>query len=234
MKKIFLLLTVTYLLLAIPSLALAATLSLSPATGTFNRGCNFSLNVELNTAGVQTDGTDAILKYDISRLNATSITSGTIYPDYPGNNIDAQNGKITISGLASVAQAFSGSGTLGTINFTVSPQAPTGATLITFDFDPNDKAKTIDSNVVERGTIAEVLSAVTNGSYTIGTGTCGAQTQTIGTTPTQGAGGTGVAATPSAGLQKTLPPAGGEQLTFTVAILGTVLTVLGLLGLILL
>src|SRR3990167_7973764 len=95
-----------------------ATLALSPATGTFNRGCNFSLNIDLNTNGAQTDGTDAILIYDSTRFTANSIQSGTIYPDYPGNNIDEAAGKITVSGLASVAQAFTGQGVLATINFT--------------------------------------------------------------------------------------------------------------------
>ena len=64
------------------------------------------MEIKLDTTGAQTDGTDAILIYDSSRLTATAITSGNIYPDYPGNNIDP-SGKINISGLASVSSAFS-------------------------------------------------------------------------------------------------------------------------------
>lgn len=241
MKFLKLLFAFSFVLLAMPASALAATLSLSPATRTFNKNCSFSLDVVLDTAGVQTDGTDAILMYDSSRLSATSITSGTIYQDFPGNNISESSGKITISGLASVASPFSGKGTLASINFTVRENAPTGLTQIKFEFDPNDKAKTTDSNVVERGTIVDVLNSVVDGSYTIGTGVCGTTptiSPTVSPTVSPKPQGAPVVSTPSASPKplppQTLPPAGSEQLTFTIAILGTVLTVLGILGLALL
>src|SRR3989344_4893467 len=114
-------LSFAFYLLTSPSTAFAqaASLSLSPSSGTFNRSCTVTLDIRLDTAGAQTDGTDAILTYDASRLMATSITSGNIYPDYPGNNIDDTNGKITVSGLASVSSAFSGQGSLAVVNFTV-------------------------------------------------------------------------------------------------------------------
>ena len=90
-------------ILATPTLAAAATLTLSPSTGDFNRGCSFSIDVDVDTGAVQTDGTDAIILYDPTRFTVTSITNGSIYEDYPGNNDDAAAGKITISGLASVS-----------------------------------------------------------------------------------------------------------------------------------
>ncbi len=225
----------------IPAYAQTASLSLSPSSGTFNKSCSFPLQVNLNTGGAQTDGTDAILLYDQSRFTATSISSGTIYPDYPGNNIDDTSGKITISGLASIASPFSGSGTLATINFTVKDNAQTGATQIKFDFDPNDKSKTTDSNVVERGTVADILNSVSNGSYTVGTGTC-AQASPTPAPAGVGRGAVGVA-TPSGAVVQPVPPAqayqylpeaGSEQLTITLAIVGSLLTILGILGLALL
>lgn len=216
-------------LFSTPVFAQAATLSLTPSTGTFNRDCNFTLDIRLDTAGAQTDGTDAILTYDSSRLTASSITSGSIYPDYPGNSIDDTSGKITVSGLASVSSAFSGQGSLATVNFKVKDNAPTGTTQVKFDFDSSDKAKTTDSNVVQRGTASDILSSVVNGNYTVGTGTCGILPAT---------GGRGAVSTPSGELGevplKALPPAGSEQLTFTLAIVGSVLVVLGILGLALL
>lgn len=219
-----------------PVWAIAATLSLSPVSGTFNKNCSFTLDISLDTAGAQTDGTDAILIYDSSRFTATSIQAGTIYSDYPGNNIDDPSGKVTVSGLASVSQAFSGKGSLAKVNFTAKENAPTGATQVKFDFDGKDKTKTTDSNVVERGTVADILSSVVNGNYTIGSGACGAAVTTL---PATGQGAVSVS-TPSAQIPvkevplKTLPPAGSEQLTFTLAIIGSVLTVLGILGLALL
>lgn len=216
--------------------AQSATLSLDPSTGTFNQGCGFSLGIKLDTGGVQTDGTDVILLYDSSRLVANSIAIGSIYPDFPGNNIDSQNGKITISGLASVNTPFSGSGILATVNFTVKSDAPAGATQVNFDFDPNNKAKTTDSNVVERGTVLDVLNTVVNGNYIIGTGVCGS-TPKVTPTP-RPFGGPGSTASPSAttapprgGVSKSLPDGGTPELTSMIAIIGTVLTVLGVLGL---
>ena len=41
------------------SSVLASTLSVSPATGTFNRGCTFIIDVNLDTQGAPTDGADA-------------------------------------------------------------------------------------------------------------------------------------------------------------------------------
>lgn len=227
------------LALANPAYALAATLSLSPSSGTFNRGCQVKVDIKLDTGGKQTDGTDAIILYDQGKLTATNITSGTIYSDYPGNNIDDATGKINISGLASVSSAFTGTGTLATIDFTVKDSAATGATIVSFDYKTG--GSTTDSNVVERGTVVDILSSVTNGNYTIGTGPCS------GATPTpapKGGGGQGavvvVPSSPSADIPlkeapvKQLPPAGSEQFTFMIAIVGSALTILGILGLALL
>ncbi len=234
MKKIifknFLAVLASLTIFATPVLAQQATLSLSPSSGTFNKGCAFALQVNLNTGSAQTDGTDAIILYDPTRFSATSVVSGSIYPDYPGNNIDDTGGKITISGLASVTTPFSGQGTLATVNFKVQDAAPTGVSQIKFDFDPNDKSKTTDSNVVERGTVADILNSVVNGSYTIGTGTCVKPSSTPAPR-----GGPGSSATPSATPvstpKPTLPDRGTEGTTMTLGIIGVILTVAGVLGL---
>lgn len=238
--RLILFLILSFLLLVTPmqAFAQAATLSLDPSGGTFNQSCSFSLNINLDTGGAQTDGTDAIILYDTSRLDATSVVSGTIYTDYPGNNIDSSTGKITISGIASASTPFSGEGTLATINFTVQSSAPAGATQVTFDFNPKDKAKTTDSNVVQTTTVVDVLNSVVNGRYTIGTGSCagGPSPSPTAVSPALGQGAASIA-TPSARPvvpAATLPPAGSEQLTFAIAIIGGALTVLGILGLALL
>lgn len=227
------------LALANPAYALAATLSLSPSSGTLNKGCQVNLDIKLDTQSKQTDGTDAIILYDQSRLTATTPTAGTIYADYPGTNVDENSGKITISGLASVSTAFSGQGSLATLHFTVKDTAATGATIVKFDYEQG--GKTTDSNVVERGTVVDILSQVTNGNYTIGTGSCaGASPTPVPATGGQGAVIVVQPSTPSAQIPykeipvKTLPPAGSEQFTFMIAIVGSVLTVLGILGLALL
>lgn len=218
--------------------ALASTLSLSPATGTFNQKCNFSLDVLLDTQGAATDGTDAYLNFDSSKFTAGTIdTQGKAYPEYPGTSVDNSQGRVSISGIAQVGKPFTGSGKLATIPFTVKDTASTGATQITFDFDVNNKNSTSDSNVVGTGAV-ETLSSVTNGSYTVGTGACVGGASPSPIVGLLGRGAPGGIATPSAQPTfipvKTLPPGGTPEVTATIAIVGVVLTIFGLLGLVLL
>jgi hypothetical protein len=238
MNKIKSLILTTFIagFLATPTYSFAATLSLSPSTGTFNRGCSGNIQVIVDTEGVATDGTDAILTYEVSRFSSVTITNGTIYNDYPGNNVNSATGKITISGLASVSQAFTGKGTLATINFVVAENAPAGSSTFKFDFDPNDKAKTTDSNIVERGTTADVLSSVIDGNFTVGTGACGVNGVPGGAGNLGGSRGaaSNSGAINNGGVAGNLPPAGSSQLTYTIAILGATLTILGILGMVLL
>jgi hypothetical protein len=157
-----------------PVSAFAATLSFDPASGVLNKGCEVSVKINLDTQGVQTDGTDVIVLYNAAQLTTSTsqITNGTIYPEYPGNSVDT-SGKISISGISSVSSPYSGTGTFATIKFTVASTLKENDKIaLNFDFDPNNKTKTTDTNVVERGTIADVLSSVNNGNYTVGAGSC--------------------------------------------------------------
>lgn len=235
----------------------SASLSFDPLTGSLNRGCSVAVNVVVNTgttAGsvAQTDGTDAIIKYDpaIFSVAVNSIQDGTIYSDYPGNSVDTAAGKISISGLASVSQAFSGTGVLATINFTVKADAPLQTTKLTFEYT-SDPAITVDSNIVERQTVADVLRTVNNSQYTIGSGSCSAQPSPGAPAPVPGGtiivpvGGTKIISggiipgqtkvpysSPSALTQ--LTQSGDATSTFIFIMAGSVLTILGILGLALL
>lgn len=223
----------------------SASLSFDPLSGTLNRGCSVAVNVMVNTgttAGsvAQTDGTDATIKYDpaIFTVAVNSIQNGTIYSDYPGNSVDATAGKIVISGLASVSQAFSGSGVLATVSFTVKDNAPTQATSLTFEFDPNDPSKTTDSNVVERQTVLDVLRTVNNGQYTIGTGSCSGggvvTTPPVVVTPTKVIGGGTIPTKTIPSSPSALIETGDPVSTFVFIMAGSALTILGILGLALL
>ena len=136
-------LVLCYCLVVLPAQAFAATLSLTPASGTFNKSCSFSVDVILNTGGVGADGTDVYLLYDISRVTATNIATGHLYSDYSGTNIDNQAGKVAVSGVSSDS-AYNGTGTFATISFVVKDTGPTGVTQIKFDFDTNYKSKVSD------------------------------------------------------------------------------------------
>lgn len=215
-----------------PAYAFAASLSIAPSSGQMNKGCDVTVTLELDTQGAQTDGTDAILIYDPSKLTIqqSDITPGKIYNDYPGISVDAASGKISVSGLAQVSEAYSGKGTMATLKFKVAAAAANGPTEIKIDFDPNNKTNSMDSNVVERGTVSDVLSSVIDGNYTIGTGSCAGG---IGATGS----GTGAPALPisnpvasGGSLPSSLPEAGILDNTVVVASVGMLLVVLGIAG----
>ena len=233
-----------------PAIASAATLTFNPASGSLNKGCEVTLKIDLDTQGVQTDGTDVIVLYNPSQLSITTsqITNGTIYPEYPGNSVDSAGGKISISGISSVSAPFSGTGTFATLKFNVASSLAANTPInLSFDFDPNNKTKTTDTNVVERGTIADVLSSVTNGTYTVGTGTCtgsgiGSGTGTGTGTGLNGQGqqlaGNGLSGSQSAqfpvyqpAINNELPNAGILDNTIAITAVGMVLVILGVAGL---
>ncbi len=247
-----------FVIFLIPTVTYAATLTLSPSTATVNKNCTFEIKVNLNTEGQDTDGTDVILSYDATKFSVTtsSIVNGTVYSDYPGNSVT--NGRISISGIAPAAQPYNGTGTFATLNVSVLSTAA-GSGTFKFDFDPNDKVKTTDTNVVQGGADpVDILSAVTDGTYTIGTGTTctggtaglgsgtggtsggglGAGTRTLPAGNTGGQGGTaglpGGPATDSGYPINELPRGGLEGTTLLFAVVGGALTVIGLLGLALL
>lgn len=157
-----------------PSQTFAATFSLDPSEGTFKKGCTYPVNINLDSQGVNTDGADAILFYDpnIFSITTSSIINGSIYPEFPGNSVNQINGQISISGISSVSTPFNGQGLFATINLKVKDDAVSGSTPVTFDFDPANPTKTTDSNIVERGTIVDVLSSVTDGNYIISDESC--------------------------------------------------------------
>lgn len=231
-KILALLLSLGFFLLN-PAFAMASTLSFSPATGTFNAGCNASVDILLDTQGVQTDGTDVIVFYDQSKITVNSITKGTLYSDYPV--AAASNGKISISGLdSSPGKSFSGSGTFATVNFTVAQQVSSAPMTLTFDFDPSNPTKTTDSNVVQSGTVTDTLSQASPGNYTIRSGTCGSNIVPAGSPISITGGIGGPVGSASAAPVPVLPQAGGIAPTMLIAFSGGILTILGILGLALL
>lgn len=235
MKKITVVLSLSLLLsgfLTKPIFAAGATLSLSPAAGTFNKGCSFNVDILVDTGGNDIVGVDAISLYDSTRFNATSLTKGTIFVEFPGNSTDTP-GKVQVSGLTALDKVFSGSGVLGTVSFSVLDTAPTGASTIKFDFDASDKLKTTDSNIIKPNDEADILSSVTNGNYTIGSGSCSSNNNASSSSNLKGGGGHGAVSTPSATPTppaKVLPPAGDNLSLLLFGLAGGMLTILGLLG----
>lgn len=156
---------------ATPSPTGSASMSLSLVTPPPNMGpaCIFSLNVNINTAGNLTDGADALINFDPTKIQITSITNGTFFSSYPTSTFDNSLGKVTISGLTNAGIPVSGSGTLATLNMQFKVNASSGGTNVTFNFTPGS---TTDSNLSQSGTGLDILGGVNNFNTTVSNLSC--------------------------------------------------------------
>lgn len=147
----------------------SATLSLSPSSGFYNVGDIFSVAVSLDTKGNAAQGVDIFyLNYNPALLEVqdddvatagVQIGKGSLMPNTLLNAVDATTGKILFSQVTNNGVSYTGVGTLATIRFKA---LSVGAAQATFDFALGN---TTDTNVASDGT--DILTSVTNGSYTI-------------------------------------------------------------------
>lgn len=181
-------------LLAVPAYASAATLSLSPSSGTVNAGSTLEVKILLDTTGATTSGTDAYIRFDPSvfqvvdantAVEGVQILPGSLYSQTSYNVTDNASGKISFSGSKSGGSpGYSGSGTLATVTLQAVKDA-TGSE-VTFDFT---SGSTTDSNVIDQSSSDDVLTAVTNAKYTVSGSATTDDTTSDSTTDTTGPGG---------------------------------------------
>jgi len=151
--------------------AQAATLSLSPSSGSNSVGSIFTVTILLDTQSQAVDGVDIrYLNYSPTLLEAqdentsqagVQISAGTLLGNTVANNVDTTSGRISFSQVAAGGSAYSNAtgATLATVRFKV---LTTGAAPVTFSFT---LGSTADTNVAAGG--SDVLTSVTNGSYTL-------------------------------------------------------------------
>ncbi|MBU1131836.1 hypothetical protein KKC32_01100 [Patescibacteria group bacterium] len=178
MKRLIYTATIIFILLAnfsaiAPARAAEVSFSLSPDYHSYILNHSFSVNVLIDTAGIDTDAADAILYYDptylevvdvMSGIPGTQVLPGSVYSVYPGNDVDASTGRIRITGFSLTPyNSGAGTGVFATITF-IGRQA-TDDTAVTFEFNPGDSH---DSNIAETGTSDDILAAVHDGHYLIG------------------------------------------------------------------
>lgn len=147
----------------------AATLSVSPVSGTYNVNNIFQLDILVDTQSQPIDGVDInALNYNPAILEVqdqnqstagVQITPGSLMPNSVFNSVNVQTGKIVFSQLTAGGQTYNGQGILASINFKV---LQTGIASLNFDFI---SGQTTDSNVSSAG--ADLLAGVTNGSYSL-------------------------------------------------------------------
>lgn len=142
--------------------AASATMQFSPASGSFTIGQNFTVNVLLNTGGGRSSGTDMIVSFPADKIILTDITPGTIYNQYVGKDINNSRGLASISGIASsTSSLFSGNSTFATLSFKA---IDTGTANLSFNFTKGNKN---DTNVSDFDAQDDILTSVTNATFTI-------------------------------------------------------------------
>ena len=161
--------------LSSPILADAATISLSPSSGTYDIGDTFNVDIFLNTESVGTDGADIHFLNFPSSLevqdaepatpSTIEISAGTLYGNTVKNLADNTARTIDFSQTTVGGVQYTGSGILATITFKV---LSSGTANVDFDFTPG---LTNDTNVASDGNDILLTGDVTNGSYTLSPGT---------------------------------------------------------------
>lgn len=169
MKKFFLVLGLMFVLLSFVKVASAATLTLSPSSGSYTAGQIFTVDVNLDTAGQAIDGLDLyFLRYNSSILEVQDsnssifgiqIKAGALMAQTLTNTVDPANGKITFSQVTSSGTTYNGSGKLATISFKA---IANGTSAVAFDFT---LGSTSDTNVAGGGT--DKLTSVSNASFSV-------------------------------------------------------------------
>lgn len=192
MKLTWLVLVIAILSFFITGAADAATLSLSPGTGSKTVGSTFPVDIVLDTQSQPIDGVDVVLSYNPvllevqdanSSASGVQISPGGIMNTVTYNLANAATGEIFFSKVPTPGTTYNGTGTLATMTFRA---LAAGTSAVTFRFAPGN---TTDSNVALNGT--DILTAVANGQYTVNSAG-----GTPGGTPEGGASGGVVTPTP--------------------------------------
>jgi len=145
-----------------------ATLSLSPYSGSYKVGENFSVDILLDTQSAVVEKAEVKLKYDPqvlevidsdSALPGIQIKPGTIFPIYLSNSV--KDDLISLVGFSSGA-GFSGSGKFAFINF--KPRKATLETKMSFVFEPGSFS---DSNILERFSEKDILTTVSESKFNL-------------------------------------------------------------------
>jgi hypothetical protein len=160
----------------------AAEYSLLPGNAEFVEGCESTINIMLDTQGVDTNAADAFILYDPNDIEiidqdnnqpGKQIREGNTYAVYAGNLADDNFGRIQLTAF-NVFGAYNSNGTPGTFATIVFRGKPgVTETDLNFEFTPGS---TLDSNVADLNSL-DVLSGVQNGSYTFRVSFCGNDTQ---------------------------------------------------------
>lgn len=213
-------LSTVFLLTVFATNAFAADphLEFSPTSGTIETS-GTEIDVLIDTGGQEAKSAKAVINFDSSKLEVTSIEEGSFFDDVSHNIYSSQviiNANLS---LGSSLESKTGTGTLATM--IVEAKSTSGTAALTFDCTAGDST---DSGINDpTPTDIIVCSANVDGSYTLGEGTVTASPNPSPSDDAGVGGGTDEDATPSA-----LPESGTIEYTFAFLTLGVLLLILGI------
>lgn len=191
--------------------ASAQTFSLNPSSATKKVGEEFTVDLNIDTAGKQVAGADVKITFDSAAIEVVRVSEGTFFTD-EAHNIGS--GTLYVAGF--FAEQFKTESGTGKIAIITLKGKTTGTAQLTFVCT----TATNDCNILD-GSANDIIncSGIRNGSYIISEAD-GSSSPTATPTPTP-TGGTAATATPT-------PPVSGIALpTFFSLGLGMFLTILG-------
>lgn len=158
-----------------------ASYDINPSSGSLIQGCNYSFDIrEYVSSGLSSNAGDIIITYNPSEIEildslpslpGTQIQPGTVYEAYAGNIVNSSTGVIRLTGFSTSSQ-FTGNGLFARIAFRSQPTATSASFTISFTSFGN----TYDSNIADTITSDDLLTSVTNATFTFGSGSCTADT----------------------------------------------------------
>ncbi len=154
----------------------AATYFFSPASKEFLLSCRSTVDIVIDASNENSNAADIELYYKPSEINiidsqpnipGIQIKPGNAYESYFGNEVDTQTGRIRLAGASFVGNLNSKK-TFATIEFTSKENITQTSFEILFD----GIGATLDSNIADASTSLDLLTGVTNATYTFVTGPC--------------------------------------------------------------
>lgn len=154
----------------------AATFTFNPSSSVLLAGCRSSVNIDANATGQTSNAADIEVQYNPSEINildsdtsipGIQIRTGNAYETYFGNEVTPSLSRIRLAGASFVGNLTTRR-TFATIQF----QSRPGVTSTSFQINFNGVGATLDSNIADSSTSDDLLSSVTNGSYTFRTDFC--------------------------------------------------------------
>lgn len=158
----------------------AAKFSISPASDSFTQECVVGLTVQINTEGQASNSADIEIRFNPAQIEVidangvipgVQITNGDAYESYFGNTVNNSTGIIKLTG-ASFGLSLNGSGEFASFEIKSKPSITNANLNIYYTGVGN----TTDSNIASKATSNDLLSGVTNGSYTFTSGICNPDT----------------------------------------------------------